>query len=181
MLSSKKVLSFTLLFLFILMMAGCKGNVANKAIEKSTNKFKPPRQKIAEDIEDVSEEDTTIKIITEEELNKKFREMEKQLPFEVEHHYYAVTDTIDPFEPPFKRMKSNQLLRVEGSKYIGMIKTKNGKKALLKDGSGMGFVLGLGDKVESGKLKYISPDSVVFQLERYGVRSKVVLKVEKNY
>ncbi len=178
-----KRLSFTLLSIILLIafMAGCKGNVANKAIEKSTKNFRAPQQKISEDIGDIEEEDTVVKIITEEELNKRFREMEKQLPFEVEHYYYSVQDTIDPFVAPFERMRGEDLLRVETAKYIGMLKTEKGKVALLKDGSGLGYVLGLGDKVESGKLKYISADSVVFQLERYGVRSKVVLKVEKTY
>lgn len=103
--------------------------------------------------------------------------------FDIKEYSYMTRRYRDPFISVLELQREGMReLEVETASYYGMIQGKNGRMALFKDATGMGYVFYEGQKVASGVLLKIEPDSVIFKIDEYGtVRTKVIkMKTTKN-
>jgi len=173
-----------------------KGNPINAAIQKITGIFvakedkaiessvatgemllvaqaetKPAEEKPAEAVSD------TGKSI----LDSLMSDSTKGLPFAIETYTYKSKYERDPFISVLELQRDKQAqIDIESASYYGLLKGKNGKLALLKDASGMGFVFFEGEKIKNGVLLKVESDSVIFKLDEYGVVRNKVIRLNKT-
>jgi len=166
------------LILFSTMISCSRGNPVNSAIEKSSkmltnknSKQTPPTetklsdtsQQFENQVQDSIPYDTTA-----------------PLPFTMETYAFKTKNYRDPFVSIMDQQRDGKAqIDIESAIYYGMIKGKNGKLALLKDASGLGFIFYEGQKIKNGILLKVDPDSVIFKLDEYGVVRNKVIKITK--
>ena len=188
------IISVLLIILFVLPSCS-KGNPVNAAIQKITGVFVAKQDKPIESTVNTGEimllaqneekkaepeaaekTDTNISI-----LDSLMSDSTKGLPFAVETYAYKSKYERDPFISVLDLQRDKQAsIDIESASYYGMLKGKNGKVALLKDASGMGFVFFEGEKIKNGVLLKVEPDSVIFKLDEYGVVRNKVIRMNKN-
>ncbi|PIP13608.1 MAG: hypothetical protein COX48_03740 [bacterium (Candidatus Stahlbacteria) CG23_combo_of_CG06-09_8_20_14_all_34_7] len=187
------IISILLIVLFVLPSCS-KGNPINGAIQRITNIFVAKQDKVIEpsvntgemmlltqneEKEGTTEEtksDTSISII-----DSLMSDSTKGLPFTVETYTYKTKYERDPFISILELQRDRQSqIDIESASYYGMLKGKNGKMALLKDASRMGFVFFEGEKIKNGLLLKVEADSVIFKLDEYGVVRNKVIRLNKK-
>lgn len=101
--------------------------------------------------------------------------------FKKETYAYKSRYRRDPFTSvlELQRQGLNEM-EIETASYYGMIQGKNGKMALFKDATGLGYVFYEGQKIKNGVLLKIEQDSVIFKLQEYGVVRNKVIKLQNS-
>lgn len=189
------IISILLIALFVVPSCS-KGNPVNGAIQKITNIFvakqdKPIEPKVStgeivllaqNEEKKTAEETKEVKSDTSASiLDSIMGDSTKGLPFAVETYTYKAKYERDPFISVLELQRDKQAhIDIESASYFGMLKGKNGKLALLKDASGMGFVFFEGEKIKNGVLLKVEADSVIFKLDEYGVVRNKVIRLNKN-
>ncbi len=123
-------------------------------------------------VESASSNEDTTDIVSDSIINA---------TFVTEKYVYKSKYRRDPFISVLELQREGmEQLELETASYFGMLKGKNGKMALFKDATGLGYVFYEGQKVKNGVLLKIEPDSVIFKINEFGnVRTKVI-KIVKN-
>jgi len=71
-------------------------------------------------------------------------------------------------------------INIEGMKLVGVIGGSHGKKALLQDKEGNGYIVRAGDKIGGGYVSGISDKEIIIEQEELGIKYQVSLKLEKK-
>ncbi|KUK51528.1 MAG: hypothetical protein XD76_0330 [candidate division TA06 bacterium 32_111] len=173
------LLSLTLFILFTFISCS-RGNPVNSAIEKSSKALTSKGNTKTTD-NSVSNSDTEVVVENQETVSDSLPyDTTTTLPFAIETYTFKTKN--DPFVSILEQQREGKIqIDIESAMYFGMIKGKNGKLALLKDASGLGFIFYEGQKIKNGILLKIEQDSVIFKLDEYGiVRNKVIKLVKKT-
>uniref|UniRef100_A0A7C3N5E3 Pilus assembly protein PilP n=1 Tax=candidate division WOR-3 bacterium TaxID=2052148 RepID=A0A7C3N5E3_UNCW3 len=174
------LLSLTL-FLIFSFISCSRGNPVNSAIEKSSKALTPKdNTKTTDSL--VSNSDTNVETQNQETVSDSLPyDTTTTLPFTIETYTFKTKTKNDPFVSILEQQREGKIqIDIESAMYFGMIKGKNGKLALLKDASGLGFIFYEGQKIKNGILLKIEQDSVIFKLDEYGVVRNKVIKLVKN-
>ncbi|MGE3063718.1 MAG: hypothetical protein AB7T10_08810 [bacterium] len=192
------IIIFSFLLLAIIALPSCsKGNPVNAAIQKITGLFVAKTDKPIEasintgDMILLTQNDKnaadTVKPIEAKAdtgtsvFDSIMSDSTKGLPFSVETYTYKSRYERDPFVSVLDLQRDKQVnIDIESASYYGLLKGKNGKVALLKDASGMGFVFFEGEKIKNGVLLKVEADSVIFKLDEYGVVRNKVIRLNKS-
>ncbi|MEO0288178.1 MAG: hypothetical protein ABIN00_00845 [candidate division WOR-3 bacterium] len=180
--NSKSTLLFSIVVVLFFIFSCSRGNPVNSAIEKSSNALTSKKNvKTTENI--TSKSDTNVATtIAEEQISDSLPyDTTSSLPFTVETYTFKTKTKNDPFVSILEQQRDGKVqIDIESAMYFGMIKGKNGKLALLKDASGLGFIFYEGQKIKNGILLKIEQDSVIFKLDEYGVVRNKVIKLVKT-
>ncbi|MBN1233802.1 MAG: hypothetical protein JXA60_10655 [Candidatus Coatesbacteria bacterium] len=71
-------------------------------------------------------------------------------------------------------------INLEGMRLVGVIGGTHGKKALLQDVEGNGYIVRAGDKIGGGNVSNISDNEIIIEQEELGIKYQVSLKLEKK-
>jgi len=199
----KKRYCILISIMIVMLTVSCsQTNPLNTLIDNVTSVFVAQKSNDAADIpsEDVRPETASMTLLAQNDAaedNGKDAEQEAEEAEEKKNNSEAAADTVfdtkeysymtrryrDPFISVLELQREGMReLEVETASYYGMIQGKNGRMALFKDATGMGYVFYEGQKVSSGVLLKIEPDSVIFKIDEYGtVRTKVIkMKTTNN-
>ncbi|MDD3804427.1 MAG: hypothetical protein PHW02_08620 [bacterium] len=192
------VIIFALILTALLSFPSCsKGNPVNGAIQKITSIFVAKQDKPVEPgvstgemilLSQAEEKKTEPEVKTESNsdtsasiIDSIMGDSTKGLPFAIETYSYKSKYERDPFVSVLDLQRDKQAhIDIESASYYGLLKGKNGKVALLKDASGMGFVFFEGEKIKNGVLLKVEPDSVIFKIDEYGVVRNKVIRLNKT-
>lgn len=178
---NKSILLLSLTIFLIFTFISCsRGNPVNSAIEKSSKALTSKGNTKTTD-NSVSNSDTEVVVENQETVSDSLPyDTTTTLPFAIETYTFKTKN--DPFVSILEQQREGKIqIDIESAMYFGMIKGKNGKLALLKDASGLGFIFYEGQKIKNGILLKIEQDSVIFKLDEYGiVRNKVIKLVKKT-
>jgi len=94
-------------------------------------------------------------------------------------YFYRSRGKRDPFMPILEE-ESDTLLNVADAKLIGIVREPSGYVALLKDKEGRGYILKEGDRVRKGRVIKIKPQSVIFAIFDFGFTRRVELKLQEK-
>ncbi|MEO0235000.1 MAG: hypothetical protein ABIN35_01205 [candidate division WOR-3 bacterium] len=180
--NSKSTLLFSIVMVIFLMFSCSRGNPVNSAIEKSSNALTSKKNvKTAENIASTSDTNVTTTGVEEQNSDSLPYDTTSVLPFTVETYTFKTKTKNDPFVSILEQQRDGKVqIDIESAMYFGMIKGKNGKLALLKDASGLGFIFYEGQRIKNGILLKIEQDSVIFKLDEYGVVRNKVIKLVKT-
>ena len=78
----------------------------------------------------------------------------------------------------FQPMAATDLVDVNNAKLVGVMWGATDRFALVEDGSGNGFILRVGDRVNNGRVVSIQEDNLVAAISLYGLTSRVILRLE---
>ncbi len=91
----------------------------------------------------------------------------------------------DPFVPITERGEMSfgvaPLPLFENLTLVGVLKDKQGNRALLEDDLGFGYILMSGDKIKNGYLIRVEEDKAFFHVEEYGGYQIMVLELKREY
>lgn len=180
--NSKSILLFLTILVLILIFSCSRGNPVNSAIEKSSNALTTKQNtKTTENIASKSDTNIVNQNADQQVLDSLPYDTTYALPFTVETYTFKTKTKNDPFISILEQQRDGKVqIDIESAMYFGMIKGKNGKLALLKDASGLGFIFYEGQKIKNGILLKIEQDSVIFKLDEYGVVRNKIIKLVKN-
>ncbi|MDY6788299.1 MAG: hypothetical protein SVK54_09275 [candidate division WOR-3 bacterium] len=196
----KKRYCILISIMIVMLTVSCsQTNPLNTLIDNVTSVFVAQKSNDAADIpsEEVRPETASMTLLAQNDAAKDNGKETEQKAEEKEDNSEAAADTVfdikeysymtrryrDPFISVLELQREGMReLEVETASYYGMIQGKNGRMALFKDATGMGYVFYEGQKVSSGVLLKIEPDSVIFKIDEYGtVRTKVIkMKTTNN-
>ncbi|UCB51693.1 MAG: AMIN domain-containing protein [Candidatus Zixiibacteriota bacterium] len=98
--------------------------------------------------------------------------------------YNPVTDR-DVFLPPTEKEEMSfgeaPLPLFENLKLVGILKDKQGNRALLEDGTGFGYILSSGERIRNGYVMAVEDDRATFHVEEYGGYQIMVLVLNPEY
>jgi hypothetical protein len=98
--------------------------------------------------------------------------------------YNPMTDR-DVFLPPTEKEKIGfveaPLPLFENLKLVGILKDRQGNRALLEDGAGFGYILTSGERIKNGYVIAIEDDQAIFHVEEYGGYQIMVLELNQEY
>ncbi len=171
-----------IIFVSVFLFFSCNTDPVNAMIENTTSIL------VKKDASSKNTATASITLIAQNDTENETEIETEELETEID--YEAVADTIfksesytykskyrrDPFTSVLELQREGlNEIEIETASYFGMIQGKNGKMALFKDATGMGYVFYEGQKIKNGVLLRIDQDSVIFKLQEYGtVRNKVI-------
>jgi hypothetical protein len=98
--------------------------------------------------------------------------------------YNPMTDR-DVFLPPTEKEEMGfveaPLPLFENLKLVGILKDRQGTRALLEDGAGFGYILSSGERIKNGYVIAIEDDRATFHVEEYGGYQIMVLELNQEY
>ena len=98
--------------------------------------------------------------------------------------YNPMTDR-DVFLPPTEKEKMGfaeaPLPLFENLKLVGILKDRQGNRALLEDEAGFGYILTSGERIKNGYVIAIEDDQAIFHVEEYGGYQIMVLELNQEY
>lgn len=98
--------------------------------------------------------------------------------------YNPMTDR-DVFLPPTEKEKIGfveaPLPLFENLKLVGILKDRQGNRALLEDEAGFGYILTSGERIKNGYVIAIEDDQAIFHVEEYGGYQIMVLELNQEY
>jgi hypothetical protein len=98
--------------------------------------------------------------------------------------YNPMTDR-DVFLPPTEKEKVGfveaPLPLFENLKLVGILKDRQGNRALLEDEVGFGYILTSGERIKNGYVIAIEDDQAIFHVEEYGGYQIMVLELNQEY
>jgi hypothetical protein len=98
--------------------------------------------------------------------------------------YNPMTDR-DVFLPPTEKEEMGfveaPLPLFENLKLVGILKDRQGNRALLEDGAGFGYILTSGERIKNGYVIAIEDDQAIFHVEEYGGYQIMVLELNQEY
>ncbi len=173
---------FIFIFISMFLFFSCNTDPVNAMIESTTSIL------VKNDASNNNTATASMTLIAQNDAeNEEETEIEE---LETEIDYETIADTVfksesytykskyrrDPFTSVLELQREGlNEIEIETARYFGMIQGKNGKMALFKDATGMGYVFYEGQKIKNGVLLRIDQDSVIFKLQEYGtVRNKIV-------
>jgi hypothetical protein len=113
--------------------------------------------------------------------------MESELSVVVQRRmieYNPVTDR-DVFLPPTEKEEMGfveaPLPLFENLKLVGILKDRQGNRALLEDEAGFGYILTSGERIKNGYVIAIEDDQAIFHVEEYGGYQIMVLELNQEY
>ncbi len=180
----KDKLTILIILTVVLLFISCNTDPVNAMMENTTNVFvkkdNVQANKTTASMTLIAQNDKAAEEITENSDNAETKEFNAQAiadtVFKNEFYAYKSKYRRDPFISVLELQREglNQI-EIETASYYGMIQGKNGRMALFKDATGMGYVFYEGQKIKNGVLLKIEQDSVIFKLQEYGVvRNKVI-------
>ncbi len=99
--------------------------------------------------------------------------------------FYNPSTARDPFLPLTERqdMSFGEVPSplFENLTLVGIIKEKEGNRALLEDKMGFGYILKSGDRIKNGYIIRVEDDRVIFHIEQYGGFQVMVLELNREY
>lgn len=99
--------------------------------------------------------------------------------------YYKPGTRRDPFVPITERGEMSfgvaPLPLFENLTLVGVLKDRQGNRALLEDDLGFGYILMSGDKIKNGYLIKAEEDKAFFHVEEYGGYQIMVLELKREY
>lgn len=78
----------------------------------------------------------------------------------------------------FEPAAAAELVDVNNAKLVGVMWGATDRFALVEDGSGNGFILRVGDRVNNGRVVSIQENNLVASISLYGITSRVILRLE---
>jgi len=113
--------------------------------------------------------------------------MESELSVVVQRRmveYNPMTDR-DVFLPPTEKEEMGfveaPLPLFENLKLVGILKDRQGNRALLEDEVGFGYILTSGERIRNGYVIAIEDDQAIFHVEEYGGYQIMVLELNQEY
>ena len=98
--------------------------------------------------------------------------------------YNPMTDR-DVFLPPTEKEEMGfveaPLPLFENLKLVGILKDRQGNRALLEDEVGFGYILTSGERIKNGYVIAIEDDQAIFHVEEYGGYQIMVLELNQEY
>lgn len=98
--------------------------------------------------------------------------------------YNPMTDR-DVFLPPTEKEEIGfaeaPLPLFENLKLVGILKDRQGNRALLEDEAGFGYILSSGERIKNGYVIAIEDDRAIFHVEEYGGYQIMVLELNQEY
>lgn len=98
--------------------------------------------------------------------------------------YNPMTDR-DVFLPPTEKEEMGfveaPLPLFENLKLVGILKDRQGNRALLEDEAGFGYILTSGERIKNGYVIAIEDDQAIFHVEEYGGYQIMVLELNQEY
>lgn len=176
-----------LILCIMLVFISCNTDPVNAMMENTTNVF----------VKNKTQDNTSkasITLLAQNDENEDAPETEEIAEIE-DINPQAIADTVfktetysfkskyrrDPFISVLELQREGlNEIEIETASYYGMIQGKNGKMALFKDATGLGYVFYEGQKIKDGVLLKIEQDSVVFKLQEYGVVRNKVIKLQNE-
>lgn len=80
----------------------------------------------------------------------------------------------------FEPTEASDIVDIATAKLVGIMWGPTDKFALVEDGQGNGYILRVGDRVRNGRVVAIQDNSVVANLNLYGMTNRVVLRLENR-
>lgn len=80
----------------------------------------------------------------------------------------------------FEPTEASDIVDIGTAKLVGIMWGPTDKFALVEDGQGNGYILRVGDRVRNGRVVAIQENSVVANLNLYGMTNRVVLRLENR-
>ena len=178
-----KLMIFILVFISMFLFFSCSNDPVNAMIENTTSIL------VKNETSNNNTATASMTLIAQNDAENE-EETETEELLETEIDYETIADTVfksesytykskyrkDPFVSVLELQREGlNEIEIETASYFGMIQGENGKMALFKDATGMGYVFYEGQKIKNGVLLRIAQDSVIFKLQEYGtVRNKVI-------
>lgn len=78
----------------------------------------------------------------------------------------------------FEPGEAAEVVDVNNAKLVGVMWGATDRFALVEDGSGNGFILRVGDRVNNGRVVSIQENNLVASISLYGITSRVILRLE---
>jgi len=175
------VLIFILLLISVSLGTGCKGgnpfNFVIGKMTKSVDKKKPPTLPKREEQKEGKLPGTLAKNPLSTDAAGQVDSLEiLKKALGIQRFDYTSGGRRDPFETLFKGKELN----VENVGLVGTIWGPKGRFALLKEPGGSGYVVGIGDRIADGRVIDITNSSVTFEINKFGVSSRVTLVMEEK-
>ena len=78
----------------------------------------------------------------------------------------------------FERGEAAELVDVNNAKLVGVMWGPTDQFALVEDGSGNGYILRVGDRVQNGRVVAVQKNSLVASVSLYGITNRVILRLD---
>jgi len=78
----------------------------------------------------------------------------------------------------FQPGEAAELVDVNNAKLVGVMWGPTDRFALVEDGSGNGYILRVGDRVQNGRVLAVQTSSLVASVSLYGITNRVILRLD---
>lgn len=78
----------------------------------------------------------------------------------------------------FEAGEAAELVDVNNAKLVGVMWGPTDQFALVEDGSGNGYILRVGDRVQNGRVLAVQNSSLVASVSLYGITNRVILRLD---
>ena len=78
----------------------------------------------------------------------------------------------------FEPGEAADLVDVNNAKLVGVMWGPTDQFALVEDGSGNGYILRVGDRVQNGRVVAVQKSSLVASVSLYGITNRVILRLD---
>jgi len=78
----------------------------------------------------------------------------------------------------FQPGEAADLVDVNNGKLVGVMWGPTDQFALVEDGSGNGYILRVGDRVQNGRVVAVQKNSLVASVSLYGITNRVILRLD---
>jgi hypothetical protein len=78
----------------------------------------------------------------------------------------------------FEPGEAADLVDINNAKLVGVMWGPTDQFALVEDGSGNGYILRVGDRVQNGRVVAVQKNSLVASVSLYGITNRVILRLD---